>query len=411
MNKQKLTIIITALLSILCIALTACGNSEPPLTATSPQTQSTPEPSHSPRVEIKETVTFNASEIPCYNDPSAEGVKYVLLPDVMNAIKSEAIFNNAKKCYEFTWREKECSVSAESKTLIYGDKSYEMEAPTFTFRGNDNLYVPVESFCEGLEIGTLYDKANFRLYCTPATGNWQLQEGRTVPVLMHSSAGEDYKAYDSYITLDLLEQEIQYLLSNGYTPCWFEDLWNLENIAKPVILSFDDGWTTHYTNLLPIIDKYNIKVTLFIVSGNIDSTVESNGGGISRYNTYMTTENLLAMYRSGLVSIQSHSMNDPEKFLECDDYEIKSEIADTRLFITRLTGLEPVAFAYPNGEQNERIRSIVQENFRFGLLSDNNSTWNTSDDPLLIPRFMQYRNESIDVFTTYIETGRRPQEQ
>ena len=405
-KKQNLLFILVALLSITAV-LTACGQEKETLTATAPENIITPAPSHSPRVDIKETVTFNGSSIPCYTDPSAEDVKYVLLTDVMNTIKSEAIYNNAKKCYEFTWREKDCSVSSESTTLIYGDKTYEMAAPTFTFMGNDNLYVPVESFCEGLEIGTLYDKANFCLYCTPASGNWTLPSGRTVPVIMHSSTGEDYKAIDDYIGLELLEQEFQYLLSNGYTFCWIEDLWNLDNIEKPIIMSFDDGWASNYNNLLPLIKKYNTKVTLFVVPGNIDSVDKtSHGSGISRYNAYMTTEELMEMINTGLVSIQSHSMNDPADFLSEEDYTIESEIKDTKLFLTRLTGLEPIAFAYPNGQKNAFVEGIVKENFRFAFLSDSNSVWTTgTTDNMSIPRFRLDKNESIDYFSEYLETG------
>ncbi|MBR1702194.1 MAG: polysaccharide deacetylase family protein [Lachnospiraceae bacterium] len=71
----------------------------------------------------------------------------------------------------------------------------------------------------------------------------------------------------------LFEQEINYL-KNNYTILRAEDHWNYPMDNDAVIITFDDGYEDAYTNVLPIIDKYSIPATVFVSTGNIDTTDE-----------------------------------------------------------------------------------------------------------------------------------------
>ena len=101
-----------------------------------------------------------------------------------------------------------------------------------------------------------------------------------------------------------MEEQLRYLVDNGYEPIWFSDLAELEQYEKPVILTFDDGYDDNYTELLPLLRKYNVKATVFMIADAMGMQHK------------MTEEQVREMADSGLVSIQSHGdydMNPPEE--------------------------------------------------------------------------------------------------
>ena len=68
-----------------------------------------------------------------------------------------------------------------------------------------------------------------------------------------------------------------------------------EDYEKPVILTFDDGYDDNYTELFPLLQKYNAKATIFVIPKAIGTPHK------------MTAEQIYELSRSGLVSIQSHT--------------------------------------------------------------------------------------------------------
>ena len=119
--------------------------------------------------------------------------------------------------------------------------------------------------------------------------------GRQVPVLMYHAVGDDCWGEEHlFVRPAELEQQLQYLSENGYETIFFEDLAHLERYEKPVILTFDDGYDDNYTLLLPLLQKYHMKATIFMIAGDI--------GGPHK----LTQPQLRALTQSGLVSIQSH---------------------------------------------------------------------------------------------------------
>ena len=471
LRKQHIFFILIALLSLLCVLLTACSQEKEQLTATAPQQIYTPAPSHSPQIDTREKVTLNGAEVDCYSDPLSPGTRYVLLRDVMDAIESTYIYDSTLKQWQFYWRDQPCTLTRDSNILTYGDKEIELaeapfvcrvtlkeepavivdEANNYLYYGDeryslddapqkyldkvnhgahnvddqnrivvtpepyaasDYLFIPIESFCEGLEMGSLYDSANNMLYISPGAGNWTLAEGYSVPVIMHYATGEQWHTDMRYRELDDIEKEFQYLSANGYTFIWFEDLWNVENIEKPVIMTFDDGFKSNYDYLMPLAVKYNAKVTEFIVPGNMDSNLTTSS------QVYMSTDEIKEFYETGLLSIQCHTMNEDYDILSLTGTAMENEVVNCKLFITRLTGQVPFVFAYPYGEQyqdkpgvyNDEMLSLVKANYRFAVTSADTLSYTTGNNPYTIPRLYLGFYDDQENFVYYMEHGRLPEE-
>lgn len=105
--------------------------------------------------------------------------------------------------------------------------------------------------------------------------------------------------YNLSCTQDRFEDTITTLLDDGYMFITLEDLYKYNNgeiglPEKVIIITMDDGWLGNYTEAFPILKKYNVPATIFIVN-NLVGTED-----------YFSWEQAKEMYDSGLVKIHCH---------------------------------------------------------------------------------------------------------
>jgi peptidoglycan/xylan/chitin deacetylase (PgdA/CDA1 family) len=118
---------------------------------------------------------------------------------------------------------------------------------------------------------------------------------------------------------------------------------------KYVMLHFDDGYQSIYNNAKPILDKYHIKTTQYIVCGNI--------GKSTLYMTWNQVDTLI----KGDHSIQAHTMTHPHLPTLSDsqlDYQLKQCKS-----ILGQHGADVTTFAIPfdDGEDNERVVKAISK--------------------------------------------------
>lgn len=388
MKSFKFAVLLALILLILL--LPACGGTEPaestpeaaetlaPTPAPTPEPTPTPTPEPPLPAGMAVTVdgTLLASGSVIKND-----TEYMRLSEAAEALGFEVTENGEE--VSFTWRKREVRFTPEGDTLYYGQQERDLAPGAAAYQRE--LWVPVRSFCEALDISLFPDEEEGHLYCTPGAGGWELPEGYRVPVLMYHGVEEGYWAQPFlFMQPETMEEQIRYLLDEGYEPIWFEDLWHVEDFEKPVILTFDDGYTDNYENMLPIMEKYQVKATFFICSDFPQY----------HFGKYMDWDMVRALSESGLGSIQSHSA-EHEDLRIFGVQSLQRVFARSRLDITRAVGREPFVLAYPYGYYDEAVRIASEEAFRFGLKMYG-PIYVTGDDPLTIARIYMKRDMSLD---------------
>ena len=148
---------------------------------------------------------------------------------------------------------------------------------------------------------------------TPTPGPTPDGVARTlqVPILMYHyisapPAGADIYRRDLSVTPALFESHLKYLTDAGYHAITLDDLLyalaqGRELPAKPVILTFDDGYEDNYTNAFPLLQKYNMVGHFFIISDFVNQ--ERPG--------YMTWPQIEEMAAAGQ-RFGSHSRDHPK---------------------------------------------------------------------------------------------------
>ena len=249
----------------------------------------------------------------------------------------------------------------------------------------DGRYLSVEEACAAWGIALYQAPEDDRLWCTSAAGDWSVPEGIEVPVLLYHGVGDDLRpGAELVVRTEELEAQLQLLLERGYTPIWLEDLKHADEIQKPVILTFDDGYRDNYTELFPLLQRYGVKATLFVVPGYLGN--ECN----------LSEAQIREMLASGLVSIQCHTWYHLDlDTLSCE--EQVQQLCWSRVMLLQLTDRLPYAIAYPRGRQNEETLSICREEYRFGLKMGG-ERYVTGADPLLIHRISIPRSMTLEDF-------------
>lgn len=245
-------------------------------------------------------------------------------------------------------------------------------------------YVPLEAILElpgivsgAAEDGTLYFARQLTL-SSPA-------ENVNVPVLMYHAVSDDLWGYwDLFVSPQTIEEELLYLQENGFDTIWFEDLSHIEDYEKPVILTFDDGYDDNYTELFPLLQKYNAKATIFVIPKAIGTPHK------------MTAEQIYELSRSGLVSIQSHTYSHGN-LSTMDEETLIFEMEESQKYLAALTGQVPYAVCYPEGTRSELSIEVAGRYYDYGLLM-NGQLYNTSDDPLRVKRFYVPRGYDLGSF-------------
>lgn len=174
-----------------------------------------------------------------------------------------------------------------------------------------------------------------------------------IPVLLYHDLQPSYTSDKAATTItpQRFEEHISALLKNGYTPVSFEDVYNasagmFKMPAKPVIISFDDGYDTNYKYAFPIIKKYKVKTTIFVVAKTVGKVLDTS--------VHFGWNEAKIMQQSGLVSIQSHTY-DHKNLVTLDDFQLERELRLSKLIIEKNLGTKCNVVAFPYGSCNQKV--------------------------------------------------------
>ena len=180
-------------------------------------------------------------------------------------------------------------------------------------------------------------------------------------------------------------------------------------------ISFDDGWRSNL-ELLPLCEKYNAPITVFVateplVSGNFWWEYVTKKFGRPTMLTYkkkpeeffykdlakvkesmemersaMTIEELKQFAKHPLVTIQSHTVNHPI-LTNLSDETLKMELIESKRILEELIGYPIYVFSYPNGNVGQReINALKDAGYCYAFTTQAESFDVEKCDPYLLPR-------------------------
>ncbi len=220
-----------------------------------------------------------------------------------------------------------------------------------------------------------------------------------VPVLLyHHLQPEADGSNGAVIPVELFEKHMKALAENGYSAVSCSEV--ISYVEKgtplpdnPVMITFDDGYRSNYEYAYPILKKYGLKATIFVIGTSFGSETykDTDMKTIPHFGLSEAKE----MVDSGVIEIQSHTydMHQSEEgealraagaaggekasagaagkvrmnLLMFDgesewDYAklLEEDAADENRLISKIMGEDAYALAYPNGQYSELTAAVLK---------------------------------------------------
>jgi poly-beta-1,6-N-acetyl-D-glucosamine N-deacetylase len=205
-------------------------------------------------------------------------------------------------------------------------------------------------------------------------GSRPLYHDKVAVLVYHHVDNQDTSSVT--ITTGLLDRQLRNLLKRGYHFITMEEF-RAFMAGGPVkdnalLVTFDDGYKSFYTNAVPVLTKNGVQAVNFIITEFVDQPDKS-------YVPSMNVEEMSELTAAGAAELQCHSnqlhqlVNPKESYLsgkltvsgvpETDDQYRTRIKSDTRACANQLRRFHSTAdaYAYPFGMFNEEVPGLLQE--------------------------------------------------
>jgi peptidoglycan/xylan/chitin deacetylase (PgdA/CDA1 family) len=224
-----------------------------------------------------------------------------------------------------------------------------------------------------------------------------------VPILLYHRFGP--VASDSMtVTTNAFESELKYLRDNGYKVIPLRELVDYYLGKRPpphphsVVITVDDGHKSVYTDMLPLVRKYHIPVTLFIYPSAISNAPYA-----------MTWGQLREMKETGLFDFQSHTYWHPnfkkdKKRLKSAEYEsfVGMQLKKSREKLEKELSVRVNMLAWPFGIYDDELIQKALETGYVATFTMERHPASNFHNVMALPRYLMTNGERGRTFATIL---------
>ncbi|GHE53783.1 polysaccharide deacetylase family protein [Streptomyces capitiformicae] len=167
--------------------------------------------------------------------------------------------------------------------------------------------------------------------------------------------------------------------------------------ARPVLITFDDGYEGVHRHALPALTKHGFAASLFVTTGWLKGSYD-NGGGL---DTMLDWDQVRELAENG-VEIGGHSHTHPQ-LDDLDEDRLRYELRRCRQIVADELGTRPASFAYPYGYSSRRVRVAVRETGFAQALAVGNALARRDQGPYALRRVTVRRSTGVEEFERLIE--------
>ena len=174
-----------------------------------------------------------------------------------------------------------------------------------------------------------------------------------------------------------------------------------------VVITFDDGLENNYTNAYPILKKYKMPATFFLIVNRVEtSSPVSSASADDTAASYLSWAQVKEMSKNG-ISFGSHTLTHTS-LTTLTLQQARREIKESKRILEEQVGQPVHLFSYPFGtvrDFNEDIKNIVAESGYTCACIGLNGTNKGGTDPYLLKRTKIEVNDGMYVFEKAMRGG------
>ncbi|OIO39305.1 MAG: hypothetical protein AUJ75_01495 [Candidatus Omnitrophica bacterium CG1_02_49_10] len=216
-----------------------------------------------------------------------------------------------------------------------------------------------------------------------------------VPVAMyHKIDGDSMKSVLS-LSPESFERQMAFLRKHKYNIIPLAELARIikekkRAPSKTIAITFDDGYENNYTNAFPVLKRYDIPATIFVVIKDVGT------------DGFMTWGQIEEMRDAG-IDIGSHTLTHPH-LPSIDENRLISEVVGSKAIIESRLGGTVKSFSYPSGGFNAMVRKeVVDAGYEVAVATNPGKKY-PKHDPYALKR-LRISRTSDNLFVFWIETS------
>lgn len=153
------------------------------------------------------------------------------------------------------------------------------------------------------------------------------------------------------VTPDNFEKQVKWLYDNGYKTLTMSQYFSLvsgnkEMPKKSVIITVDDGYIDFFENAAPILNRYNMTATIFIITNSVG------------YPAYMNWDQIKLLSDEGF-EVDSHTLTHPN-LTKLNDDGLNNELVNSKKKLEEMTGKNVNFLCYPMGFFDKRVEDAAR---------------------------------------------------
>ena len=200
-----------------------------------------------------------------------------------------------------------------------------------------------------------------------------------VPILMYhviSAAPEGVANAELWVDKDVFAEEMHALHAAGYTAVTLQQAWDGWKHGgpmprKPIVITFDDGYLSHYTHAKPVLRALGWPGVLFLTT----KAIGPDG---------LSVRQLRSLMKAGW-EIDSHTLTHPD-LTTLDDATLARELTDSRRELQQRFGVPADFFAYPAGRHDARVIAATEAAGYTAATTVEAGVASRQDAPFALPR-------------------------